>query len=57
VKFGSTRSVINVDLYNALNRSTVLTQSNNLASNLTGWTTPNSILTARFVKFGVQFDF
>jgi len=42
-----------VDIFNVFNRDTVLTQSNNSAD----WQTPQSILTARFVKFSVQLDF
>ena len=50
--FGA-RSVFNVDIFNALNSATVLTEN----STFDQWRQPTSILMARFVKFGVQFDF
>jgi hypothetical protein len=53
LKFGTTRTNINVDLYNALNANPVLTQSAAYAT----WLQPQSILMARFVKLGVQFNF
>jgi Carboxypeptidase regulatory-like domain len=53
LNFAGTRASINVDLYNALNASTVLTLNNNYAS----WRMPQSIVAARFAKVGVQFDF
>jgi hypothetical protein len=42
-----------VDVYNVFNRSTVLTVSNTFDT----WLQPQSILTARFAKVGLQFDF
>src|SRR5258708_15464075 len=53
LKFAGTRTSLNLDLYNALNVSTVLTQSNNYAT----WQPPPSILLARFFKVSAQFDF
>ena len=53
LKFGSTRTVANLDLYNVLNSNAVLTQSNTYSN----WRTPQSILTARYVKLGLTFDF
>jgi hypothetical protein len=53
LRYSRTRTQLNVDLYNALNASTILAQSNAFAN----WQTPQRILTARFVKFSVQFDF
>jgi hypothetical protein len=43
-----------VDLYNALNTGAVLTLNNTYG---VPWLTPQSILTARYLRFGVQFDF
>ena len=54
LKYGRSRAVVNIDLYNALNANPALTQQNTFG---TAWQTPLSILTARYVKFGVQFDF
>jgi hypothetical protein len=53
LQFGRTRAIASVDLYNAFNASTVLTVNNAYDT----WLQPQSILTARFVKFGVQFEF
>ena len=53
LKFGNTRSTVNLDLYNALNGSTVTA----LNSNFAVWQRPTSILVARFAKVGIQFDF
>ncbi|MEP7304877.1 MAG: carboxypeptidase regulatory-like domain-containing protein [Acidobacteriota bacterium] len=53
LKFGKTRTAVNLDLFNAFNRNTALTVNNNYAS----WQQPLSILSARLVKISVQFDF
>ena len=50
---GRTRTTLSVDLYNALNASSVLSQNNNFAA----WQVPTAILPARFVKISLQFDF
>jgi hypothetical protein len=51
--FGRTRAMVSLDLYNALNANTVLTLSNTFAT----WLQPQSILTARFAKVGLQIEF
>ena len=53
LKFGRTRTAVNLDLYNALNADTILSLSNNYAN----WQQPLSNLQARFAKINVQFDF
>ena len=53
LNMGRMRSMLSLDLYNALNDNTVLTQNNNYAA----WLRPQSILTARFAKVSMQFDF
>jgi hypothetical protein len=53
LRFGRTRTAINLDLYNALNANPVLTQNNNFAA----WQVPLSILDARLFKISAQFDF
>jgi hypothetical protein len=53
LRVGRSRTVASVDLYNALNGNAVLSQNNAFAT----WQRPQSILLARFVKVGVQFDF
>jgi hypothetical protein len=60
VRFGTTRSTINFDLYNAFNANTILTYNNNFAVAPTGaitWLQPTQILQARFFKISAQFDF
>ena len=52
-RFKRARVTPAVDIYNALNTDTVLTQSNTFVN----WQQAQTILTARFVKFSVQFDF
>ena len=44
---------INLDVYNVLNKDTVLTSSSAYDS----WLRPQSVLPARFAKIGAQFDF
>jgi hypothetical protein len=54
VRLGGThRARLNIDLYNALNASAVLQQSNTYGN----WLTPQGILVGRNVKFSVQYDF
>ena len=53
LSFGGTRARVNVDVYNALNSSTVLDQNDAFGA----WQSPLEILVARFYKFSVQFDF
>jgi hypothetical protein len=50
---GGTRARANIDIYNALNSSAVLTEN----ATYTDWLRPTEILIARFFKFSVQFDF
>ena len=51
--FGGTKARANIDIYNALNSSAVLTEN----TTYTDWLRPTEILIARFFKFSVQFDF
>jgi hypothetical protein len=53
VRVGGTRSVVSLDLYNALNSSAVLIESNAYAI----FRRPQTILLARFAKISWQFDF
>jgi hypothetical protein len=53
LKFGRTRTAVNLDLFNAFNQNTALTVNNNYAS----WLAPLSILQARLTKISLQFDF
>jgi len=53
VKLERTRARISLDIYNVLNASPVLTQSNAFAT----WQQPQSILNSRFAKIVLQLDF
>lgn len=50
---GTTKTTLNLDLYNALNSAAALVQNNNYAA----WQVPQRIVTARFFKISAQFDF
>jgi hypothetical protein len=51
--FGGTKARANIDIYNALNSSAVISEN----ATYTDWLRPTEILIARFFKFSVQFDF
>ncbi|HEY3159077.1 MAG TPA: hypothetical protein VGJ78_08985, partial [Vicinamibacterales bacterium] len=53
IRYGRYRATAGVDVYNALNSSSVLSLNNAFAS----WQQPQSILLARFAKVVLQFDF
>ena len=53
LRFGGNRTMLNVDIFNALNANPVLSENSSFAV----WRTPTDILTARFVRFSVQYDF
>jgi hypothetical protein len=58
LKYGRTRTSVNLDLYNAFNVSTVLAENSTYSNaSLTGWRVPTTIVTARFAKISLQFDF
>jgi hypothetical protein len=58
LKAGRTRSMVSLDLYNALNSSAVLSENGTYTNaTATGWRVPTSVVTARFAKISVQFDF
>ena len=50
LRFGRTRPMVGVDLYNALNSSAVLTYNNAFVPNGT-WLQPVTVLTGRLIKF------
>jgi len=52
LRFNKIRMTPSLDIYNALNGDTVLTESSQFAN----WRYAQSLLTARFVKFSLQFD-
>jgi len=51
---GRSRVIATADIFNVLNRSDVLTYNNTFGPQ---WQRPTSILTARWLKLGVQVDF
>jgi hypothetical protein len=53
VRFGATRTTINLDLYNALNADALISVNQNYAS----WLRPTEILNARLLKVSATFDF
>lgn len=54
LRFGGTRATVGVDLYNALNSNDVLDVNTTFNDQ---WPRPNAILTARFAKLVLQYDF
>jgi hypothetical protein len=58
LRSGRARTAINFDLYNVFNASTVLAENATYAgAAINQWRVPTTIVTARFAKFSVQFDF
>jgi hypothetical protein len=53
LRFGTTRTSVSLDLYNALNASPIMTENPNFAT----FRRPTSIMGARFAKISMQFDF
>ncbi len=56
LKFGRTKTLVGVDVYNVLNSNAVPSYNQSFISG-GSWLIPTSIMTARFAKFSVQFDF
>jgi hypothetical protein len=57
-RVGRTRSLVSLDIYNLLNVDTITAQNNGYFPGAAiPWQQASSILTARFVKVGVTFDF
>jgi hypothetical protein len=55
-RYGGTRAMVGVDVYNALNKYAILTYNNTFVPGGT-WLQPQSILTARMVKISAEFTF
>ena len=53
LKLSRFRTTVNLDVYNALNADTIL----GVSSAYGNWQQAQSIINARFVKLGLQFDF
>jgi hypothetical protein len=56
LKFGGRRVMFGVDLYNVMNKSTVLTYNNAFVPG-GPWLQPNSILTPRLARISAEFSF
>ena len=56
LRFGRTRTNVGFDVYNILNRNPVITNNFTFVPGGT-WLRPNSILSARFMKFSAVIDF
>ena len=56
LKFGRTRTMVGIDLYNALNSAAVLTYNNTFVPGRT-WLQPQTVLTARLIKFSAEITF
>ncbi|PYR02776.1 MAG: hypothetical protein DMF97_03705 [Acidobacteria bacterium] len=54
--FGRTRTMVGIDLYNALNSSAVLTYNNTFVPGGT-WLQPQTVLTARLIRFSAEITF
>ncbi len=54
LRFGRTRSLIGVDMYNVFNANPGLVHNQTYASN---WPRPTAILMPRFVRFNATVDF
>jgi len=53
LRFGRTRTVVGVDVYNALNSDATITENQAYAS----WLQPTQILNPRLIKLSFGFDF
>ena len=53
LRFGGTRTLLALDIYNALNANPVMSENPNYAA----FRRPTSIMAARFAKISMQFDF
>lgn len=56
LKFGTTRTTVGVDLYNALNASPILSYNNTFVPN-GSWLLPTSVLTGRMARISAEFTF
>jgi hypothetical protein len=57
LRFGSTRTNVGLDLYNLFNSNTGTAFNQNFAVDGLTWLRPTSVLSPRFLRFNVTFDF
>ena len=55
-RLSGTRATVNLDMYNLLNRSTVLTENTTYALTANPWLTPTAIANPRLFKINFTFD-
>ena len=53
LRFGKARTVVSMDIYNALNSDAMINQNQQYAA----WLAPTEILNARLLKFSIAFDY
>jgi hypothetical protein len=57
LRFGRTRTLVALDVYNLFNENPGLTYQQAFTGNGATWYTPTTLLMPRFVRFNVTFDF
>ena len=57
LRFGRTRSLVALDVYNLFNENPGLTYQQTFTGTGTSWLNPQTLLMPRFVRFNVTFDF
>ena len=55
-RFSKTRTTVNLDIYNMLNRSTVVTANQTYSLTNNPWLTPTAIANPRLFKISFTFD-
>ena len=55
-RLSGTRTTVNLDMYNLLNRSTVVTANTTYALTANPWLTPTAIANPRLFKISFTFD-
>jgi outer membrane receptor protein involved in Fe transport len=56
-RFGRTRTLVALDVYNLFNENPGLTYQQTFTGTGATWYTPTTLLMPRFVRFNVTFDF
>ena len=57
LRFGGTKTNVGLDLYNLFNSNTGTTFNQNFGTDGATWMRPTAVLTPRFLRFNVTFDF
>jgi hypothetical protein len=61
LKFRGSRTMIGVDMYNALNSAAILAYNNtfnpSVTSGASNWRSPTSVLTGRMIRISGEFSF